>query len=217
MDSHKVSVLPERLTVVELGRRRRWSEEEKLRIVLESLQAPRLVSAVARRHGITRSLLSDWRRTLKVERVAAEPAPVFVPAVVVPELPLPAKATPRRRAPRQTATRSAAPGSPSTHTAHHRRVRVRHAVLRPPRSTAAMVAASVISRPMVDVSGSVCRPGGSDAATPPASAECSRNASPPTSSRLTHIAPRRPHSRDRSRAGRPSRGATCRTPVHAGE
>ena len=102
MDSHKISVLPERLTVVELGRRRRWSEEEKLRIVLESLEAPRLVSAVARRHGITRSLLSDWRRTLKVERIA-EPAPVFVPAVVVPELPLPAKAAPRRRAPRQVA------------------------------------------------------------------------------------------------------------------
>ena len=73
MDSHKVSVLPERLTVVELGRRRRWSDEEKLRIVLESLEAPRLVSAVARRHGITRSLLSDWRRTLKVERIASPP------------------------------------------------------------------------------------------------------------------------------------------------
>ena len=102
MDSHKVSVLPERLTVVELGRRRRWSEEEKLRIVLESLEAPRLVSAVARRHGITRSLLSDWRRTLKVERIA-EPVPVFVPAVVVPELPLPAKAAPRWRAPRSVA------------------------------------------------------------------------------------------------------------------
>ena len=105
MDSHKVSVLPERLTVVELGRRRRWSEEEKLRIVLESLEAPRLVSAVARRHGITRSLLSDWRRTLKVEPIAAEPAPVpvFVPAVVVPEPPLQAKTAPRRRAPRQAA------------------------------------------------------------------------------------------------------------------
>ncbi len=104
MDSHKVSVLPERLTVVELGRRRRWSEEEKLRIVLESLEAPRLVSAVARRHGITRSLLSGWRRTLKVERIAEPvPVPVFVPAVVVPELPLPAKAAPRRRAPRQAA------------------------------------------------------------------------------------------------------------------
>ncbi|WP_237479303.1 IS66-like element accessory protein TnpA [Lichenibacterium dinghuense] len=105
MDSHKVSVLPERLTVVELGRRRRWSEEEKLRIVMESLAAPRLVSAVARRHGITRSLLSDWRRTLKVERIAPEPAPVpaFVPAVVVSERPLAAKPVPRRRASRQAA------------------------------------------------------------------------------------------------------------------
>ena len=103
MDSHKVSVLPERLTVVELGRRRRWSEEEKLRIVMESLAAPRLVAAVARRHGITRSLLSDWRRTLKVERVATEPAPAFVPAVVVSEPPLPVKAGSRRRAPRQAA------------------------------------------------------------------------------------------------------------------
>ena len=105
MDIHKVSDLPERLTVVELGRRRRrrWSEEEKLRIVLESLEAPRLVSAVARRHGITRSLLSDWRRTLKVERIAAGPTPVFVPAVVVPEPPLPAKAAPRSRAPRHAA------------------------------------------------------------------------------------------------------------------
>ena len=103
MDSHKVSVLPERLTVVELGRRRRWSEEEKLRIVMESLEAPRLVSAVARRHVITRSLLSEWRRSLKVERIAAESAPVFVPAVVVPETPLPAKAAPCRRAPRGAA------------------------------------------------------------------------------------------------------------------
>ena len=103
MDSHKVSVLPERLTVVELGHRRRWSEEEKLRIVMESLAAPRLVSAVARRHGITRSLLSDWRRTLKVERVVSKPAPVFVPAVVVSEPPLPAKTAPCRRAPRQAA------------------------------------------------------------------------------------------------------------------
>ncbi len=46
MDIHKVSDLPERLTVVELGRRRRWSEEEKLRIVLESLEAPRLAERV---------------------------------------------------------------------------------------------------------------------------------------------------------------------------
>lgn len=35
---------------VETGRRRRWSEDEKLKIVLESLQAPRQVAVTARRY-----------------------------------------------------------------------------------------------------------------------------------------------------------------------
>ncbi len=96
MDSHTHSLLPERLEVIEVGRRRRWSEEEKLRIVTECLEAPRLVSATARRHGITRSQLMAWRRALKVERVAPEPAPAFVPAVLVPEPTSEAKAASRR-------------------------------------------------------------------------------------------------------------------------
>jgi transposase len=40
MDSHKYSAQVERLELIETGRRRRWSDDEKLRIVLESLQAP---------------------------------------------------------------------------------------------------------------------------------------------------------------------------------
>src|SRR5712664_1953819 len=48
MDSDKRSAQVERLEVVDTGRRRRWSEDEKLKIVLESLQAPR---QVARRQG----------------------------------------------------------------------------------------------------------------------------------------------------------------------
>ena len=103
MDSHKVSILPEHLKVVELGRRRRWSEDEKLRIVMESLVEPGNVSATARRHGISRSLLTVWRRTHKVERVAAEPVPTFVPAVVVPEPAAKSEPTPCRRRPRQAA------------------------------------------------------------------------------------------------------------------
>lgn len=97
MDSNKHSVSPERLEIVELGRRRRWSEDEKLRVVMESLAAPRLVSATARRHGISRFQLLAWRRALKVEGVAGKPAPAFVPAVLAPE------PAPRRRAPRQAA------------------------------------------------------------------------------------------------------------------
>src|SRR5258708_34410408 len=49
MDSDRRSAKIERLEVVDTGRRRRWSEGEKLKIVLESLQAPRQVAATARR------------------------------------------------------------------------------------------------------------------------------------------------------------------------
>ena len=84
MDSHTHSAFG-RLEIVETGRRRRWSEDEKARVVLESLAGPRLVSATARRHGISRSQLLAWRRTLRSERSEAEPVPGFVPAVIVPE------------------------------------------------------------------------------------------------------------------------------------
>jgi transposase len=78
----------ERLTVVETGRRRRWSEDEKLRIVTESLRGPRLVSLTARRYGISRGLLGTWCRRFRVERrTEGETGPRFVPAVVVAEPP----------------------------------------------------------------------------------------------------------------------------------
>src|SRR5688572_28089625 len=99
MDSHKFRPQSTRLEVVETGRRRRWSEDEKLRIVLESLEGPLLVSATARRHGISRALLLGWRRILGVETVPPGSAPGFVPATIVPALP-PEKAsvsTPSRR------------------------------------------------------------------------------------------------------------------------
>ncbi|MGD0024839.1 MAG: IS66 family insertion sequence element accessory protein TnpB, partial [Xanthobacteraceae bacterium] len=64
MDIHTHSV--ERLEIVETGRRRRWSEDEKRRIVAESLKGPRLASATTRRHGISPSLLFSWRRAFVV-------------------------------------------------------------------------------------------------------------------------------------------------------
>jgi transposase len=86
MDSHTHSSQIGRLEVVEAGRRRRWSEEEKLKIVLESLQAPRRVSATARRYGISRSLLLQWRRSFRVEQKdGGEQRIGFVPAMVVPQ------------------------------------------------------------------------------------------------------------------------------------
>lgn len=86
MDSNTRSAQVARLEVVDSGRRRRWSDEEKLKIVLESLAAPRQVSATARRYGIARSQLLQWRRLFRPERdKVAEEASGFVPAVVVPD------------------------------------------------------------------------------------------------------------------------------------
>jgi len=86
MDRHTHSAQVQRMEVVDSGRRRRWSEDEKLRIVSESLGGPRLVSTTARRYGISPSLLFAWRRSFRavpVGKSAAETA--FVPAVFVAE------------------------------------------------------------------------------------------------------------------------------------
>jgi transposase len=85
MDSDRRSAQVERLEVVDTGRRRRWSEDEKLKIVLESLQAPRQVAATARRYGVSRSLLLRWRRSFRPEPKDAADHPAFVPAMVVAE------------------------------------------------------------------------------------------------------------------------------------
>ena len=86
MDSDRRSGKVERLEVVETGRRRRWSEDEKLKIVLESLRAPRQVAATARRYGVSRSLLLRWRRLFRPEpKDGTEQQIGFVAARVVPE------------------------------------------------------------------------------------------------------------------------------------
>ena len=86
MDSDKHSGQIGRLEVVEMGRRRRWSEDEKLKIVLESLQLPRQVSATARRYGVSRSLLLKWRRSFRAEHQDASGRQIgFIPATVIAE------------------------------------------------------------------------------------------------------------------------------------
>src|SRR5215831_3141426 len=85
MDSDKRSAQVERLEVVETGRRRRWSEDEKLKIVLESLRAPRQVAATARRYGISRSLLLRWRQLFRPEKNATGQQMGFIAARVVPD------------------------------------------------------------------------------------------------------------------------------------
>jgi transposase len=89
MDVHKDSAVLSRIEVVETGRRRRWTSAEKLRIVEESFAGPRLVSATARRYGISRQLLLSWRKALASTHRAGKGSigPTFVPAIVVPSTP----------------------------------------------------------------------------------------------------------------------------------
>jgi transposase len=62
-------------------RRRRWRAEDKARIVAETLATGVKVADVARRHGLSRSLLYGWRRE-KARRAAELGAPDLVPVVV---------------------------------------------------------------------------------------------------------------------------------------
>jgi transposase len=85
MGSRKGRAAVTRLEIVETGRRRRWSDAAKLRIIEESLAGGRLVSATARRHGISRSLLSTWRKLHREGRLGGDAVADFAPVVVAPE------------------------------------------------------------------------------------------------------------------------------------
>jgi transposase len=64
------------------GRRRKWSHEDKARIVAEIMASGDSVCAVARRHGLSPQQLFGWRRHLR-EAAACEAEELrFVPAVV---------------------------------------------------------------------------------------------------------------------------------------
>ncbi|ARU17262.1 IS66-like element accessory protein TnpA [Croceicoccus marinus] len=69
-------------------RRRRWSEEERLRILSDAFAPGACVAEVCRRHDISSALIYTWRRKLREagERASslseALPAPVFAEAVV---------------------------------------------------------------------------------------------------------------------------------------
>ena len=80
------------------GQRRRWSYEQKARIVAESFAGVESVCNVARRHGLAPTQLFAWRKDARARSV--ESAPTFVPVLVEPRsLPMPkVKRTRRRKA-----------------------------------------------------------------------------------------------------------------------
>jgi transposase len=86
-------------------RRRRWSYDEKVRLVEETLQAGATVCGVARRHGLAPSLLFTWRRQARQGRLGGGAVPALVPVEITstpalacgPQLPCSPRA-PRARA-----------------------------------------------------------------------------------------------------------------------
>jgi transposase len=63
--------------------RRRWTAQEKARIVAESLEEGANISEVARRNGVARGLLTVWRHKLAVATGANVPG--FVPVRIASE------------------------------------------------------------------------------------------------------------------------------------
>jgi transposase len=99
-DTKEVSATarPRRIEVITgVERRRKWSAQEKVAIVAESLGEGAVVSEVARRHGLSPQQLFGWRARLrdavKGSAPSSDATPAFVPAIVEDEPPSPAALT----------------------------------------------------------------------------------------------------------------------------
>jgi transposase len=67
-------------------RRRLWSDEEKRRIVAETLEPGASVSTIARRHDLNANMLFTWRRQIGAAALLpAGDAMMFVPAAITTE------------------------------------------------------------------------------------------------------------------------------------
>ena len=84
-------------------RRRRWSDDEKARIVEETLVSGARVAEVARRNAVSASLVFGWRRLAR-DGLLGRGVPTLVPVEIVaaaPALPTPTPSSgprPRRSA-----------------------------------------------------------------------------------------------------------------------
>src|ERR1700692_5071359 len=64
-------------------RRRRWSRDDKMRIIEETLAPGAVVTEIARRHGISTSLVFTWRRRARLTSVVSA-GPRLVPVQLTP-------------------------------------------------------------------------------------------------------------------------------------
>jgi transposase len=54
--------------ITSIARRRRYTDEEKAHIVGETLEQGATVAGVARRHGLSQSLLFAWRKAMRIDQ-----------------------------------------------------------------------------------------------------------------------------------------------------
>ena len=87
-----------KIEVLGTERRRRWSLQDKLQIVEETLQLGVKVSEVARRHGLAPSVVFTWRRLAREGRLG-NARPAFMPVEITP---VPVQTTPAVSPPRRT-------------------------------------------------------------------------------------------------------------------
>jgi transposase len=77
-------VTTERVEIITRGERRNYTPEEKARLLTETTEPGARVLEIARRHGISPSLLHRWRREAEGRpvRKLARPVPRLVPLLV---------------------------------------------------------------------------------------------------------------------------------------
>ena len=85
MSDHRYRPEVEILSVTDTGRRRRWTDAQKVRIVEESFGPRGSMAETARRHDIGRTLLVRWRRQYRNGELAGGAAPLrFMPVTLAP-------------------------------------------------------------------------------------------------------------------------------------
>jgi transposase len=89
-------------------RRRRWTSEQKVKILTEALEPGAVVSVVADRNGISRSQVYAWKRLAQTGGIPGislngPPKPLFAPVRIeaVPAAPAPAMAAPEATCPQR--------------------------------------------------------------------------------------------------------------------
>lgn len=86
---HKGDELRRVEVITGVGRRRNWSSDFKAMVVAESAEPGAVISAVARRHGLTPQQLFSWRNQMRSLPSAGTEAVSFASVMMAPDAPDP--------------------------------------------------------------------------------------------------------------------------------